>query len=85
MQCLKGKSPLKLKGYIVGQFSFQHGCCLLFQFTAQCDQNMKKKMDIQRYKIQIKKFTHEVFHSHLERVYKLQKWAVNLNIYKFNK
>ena len=46
---------------------------------------MKKEMDIQRYKIQITRFTHEVFHSHLERVYEVQKWAVNSNVSKFNK
>jgi hypothetical protein len=51
MQCLKGKSPLKLESYMVGQFGFQHGC----------DKSMKKVMDIHRYKIEITRFTHEVF------------------------
>ena len=35
--------------------------CLLFQFAARCDQNMKQEMAIHRYKTTITRFTHAAF------------------------
>ncbi len=52
MQCLEGKSPLKLRSYIVGQFSSN---------TISIVINMKQEMATHRDKVQITRFTHEVF------------------------